>query len=343
MEGRSHKCGRKRVIMKLEIVPRYTLVDENSTPILADTYEEIIQLPNNFFALMSGNFCKICTSSANVLHTIRTSSTDNMIVYRNPDFICLNINGKWRFLLENGSLSTTEFDNVSTKMGNDKLIGVCINEKWGYADSTGTICTPMEFEYAPHFSHYAELPILVRINDSHTFYDITGNIKFDKFDTAMPFKYEPNLRKFVAQVTREEKKNLLLPDGTLLFDEFVDSFHIIDNIGIYVHRKDLCDWYTLSGEKILSNYLSISAQKGLPFFVVKAKTGYGVTNEKGVPLTKFVYDHKMLLTKKMFILQKDGEFVLFKRDIGEIFTPRTSCEDKTVQDFLLSALDYYLS
>lgn len=343
MEGRSHKCGRKRVIMKLEIVPRYTLVDENSTPILADTYEEIIQLPNNFFALMSGNFCKICTSSAKVLHTIRTGSTDNMIVYRNPNFICLNINGKWRFLLENGSLSTTEFDDVSTKMGNDNLIGVCINEKWGYADSTGTICTPMEFEYAPHFSHYAKLPILVRINGSHTFYDITGKVKFDKFDTAMPFKYEPNLRKFVAQVTREEKKNLLLPDGTLLFDEFVDSFHIIENIGIYVHRKDLCDWYTLSGEKILSNYLSISAQKGLPFFVVKTKTGYGVTNEKGVPLTKFVYDHKMLLTKKMFILQKDGEFVLFKRDIGEIFTPRTSCEDKTVQDFLLSALDYYLS
>ena len=328
--------------MDLKIVPRYTLVDENSTPIIADTYEEIIQLPNNFFALISGNFCKICTSSGNVLHAIRTDSTDNMIVYRNPDFICLNINGKWRFLLENGSLSTTEFDNVSTKMGNNKLIGVCINEKWGYADSTGTICTPIEFEYAPHFSHYAELPILVRINGGHghTFYDITGKVKFDKFDDATPFKYEPNLHKFVAQVTREEKKNLLLPDGTLLFDEFVDSFHIIDNIGIYVHRKDLCDWYTLSGEKILSNYLSISAQKGLPFFVVKTKTGYGVTNERGMPLTKFVYDHKMLLTKKMFILQKDGEFVLFKRDIGEIFTPRTSCEDKTVQDFLLSALDY---
>ncbi len=343
MEGRSHKCGRKRVIMKLEIVPRYTLVNENSAPILADTYEEIIQLPNNFFALMSGNFCTICTSSAKVLHTIRTGSKDNMIICRNPDFICLNINGKWRFLLENGSLSASEFDNISTKMGNDKLIGVCINEKWGYADSTGTVCTPIEFEYAPHFSHYADLPILVKINDSHTFYDVTGKVTFDKFDTAMPFKYESNLCKFVAQVTREEKKNLLLPDGTLLFDEFVDSFNIIDNIGIYVRRKELCDWYTLSGEKILSNYLSISPKKDLPFFVVKTKTGYGVTNEKGVPFTKFVYDRDMLLTKKMFILQKEGAFVLFKRDIGEIFTPRTSCEDKTVQDFLLSTLEYYLS
>lgn len=329
--------------MKLEIVPRYTLTNENNEPILPEAYEEIIKLPNHFFALMKGNFCKICTASGNIIHTIRIDSQEKFIISREPSFICLNIGGKWRFLLENGSISTTEFDAISSNMGNDNLMGVCLNGKWGYADSTGTLCIPAIYEYAPYFSHYNEMPILVKTCDGSTFYSTNHDIHFPTFDSATTFKYDPDLCKFVSRVFKSGKRNLLLPDGTLIFDEFVDGFQIIENTGIYVTREKHVDWYTLAGEKLLANYLSILPQKNLPFFIVKTETGYGVTDEYGIPITKFVYESKMLLTKKMFILQKDGEYVLFKRNIGEIFTPRTPCESKTTQDFLLAVLNYYLS
>ena len=329
--------------MGLKIASCYTLVNENANSVLPETYDEIIPLPNNFFALMKGNFCKIF-SDGNILHTICVKETDNLIIHRKPDFICININGKWRFLLKNGAISSTEFDKVNAQMGNDKLIGVKADGKWGYADSTGTICIPTRYEYAPYFSHSADLPVLVKIDGKYTFYDtIRTGTKFDLFDNATPFKYAPDLRKNVAYVSKGKKVNLLLPNGNLLFEEFVDSFHVVEDLGIRVLRGDYYDWYNLEGKIILSNYLSISPQKDLPLFIVKTETGYGIVDELGIPITKFVYEHKMLLTEKMFILRKDGEFTLFKRDTGEIFTPKTCCENQSELDFALVALNYYLS
>lgn len=336
--------------MKLEIATRYTLVDANSksNQVIPETYKEIIELPNNFFALIGDGFCKICDSYGSALHLVNTRNVEKFIVYRNPDFICLNVSGKWWFMQKDGRLLPSDFDDVDKRMGNDKLIGVRSGEKWGYADCTGKLCIPTEYEHCRFFSHISTLPILVKQNGKFTFYSINDDTaQFGLFDTATQFKFEANLNTFVAKVTDNGKQNLLLTNGTFLFDEFVDEFFIYKNEGIITTKGHYKSWYTLSGNKIIENCLSIVPQKDLPLFIVKKETGYGVTDEYGFFLTGCIYDSKMMLTKKIFILQKDGEFVLFKRDVGEIFTPKThapkTCSDKDYLDYALKALNYYLS
>lgn len=338
--------------MKLEIATRYTLVDASSksNQVIPEAYQEIIELPNNFFALIGDGFCKICDSDGNALHLVNTRNVERFIVYRKPNFICLNINQKWWFMQKDGRLSTSDFDDVDERIGNDELIGVRCGEKWGYADSTGKLRVPTEYEHHCFFSHFSFAPILVKENGRFTFFSTLGDdTKFGSFDEATPFKFEPELNKFVAKVSIGRKENLLLPNGNLFFDEFVDAFWIYEGIGIKTLRcaNGYYDWYTLKGNKIIENCYSILPHKELPLFIVEKENGYGVTDEYGFPLTKCIYDSKMLLTEKMFILQKDGEFVLFKRDIGEIFTPKIpcnkDCSDKDYLAYILKVLNYYLS
>ena len=337
MEGRSHKCGRKRVIMKLEIVPRYTFtnIDPIANPIFAGMYEEVLELPNQFYALFRNNLCKICTPSGTLLYVTASTGLRDSVLCREPNFTFVKNESKWRLLLKDGTVSSLEFDEVDCRIGNDLLIGVRSGEHWGYIDCNGIIRVPCIYDHLYYFAHNNFLPIPVKLGNDFTFYDFTSKERFELF--------QPDLGKFVATVTRSGKYNLLFPNGELLFDNFVDKFNIITRQGIIVNRGSMSDWYTLEGKKILSDYLAIIPQKNMMFFIVKTQTGYGVADSQGILLTKCIYESKMLLTEKMFILKKDGEFVLFKRDRGEIFTPRTSCETNSIQDFLLSALNYYLS
>lgn len=338
--------------MKLEIATRYTLVDANekSNQIIPESYEKIIELPNNFFALIGNGFCKICDSDGNVLHLVNTRNVEKFLIYRKPNFICLNINQKWLFMQKDGKLSISSFDDINCEIGNDRLIGVVIDGKWGYADSNGKLCIPAEYEYCQFFSHIESLPVLVKKDGKFTFYStVDDKIQFDSFDNATPFKFEPELNKIVAKVTLDKKQNLLLPNGTLFFDNFVDAFWIYEGLGIKTLKCDTScyDWYTLKGNKIIEDCYSILPYKGLPLFIVEKEDGYGVTDEYGFFLTKCIYSQKMLLTEDMFILQKGGKFVLYKRDRGEIFAPETlcskNCSDKDYLDYALKALNYYLS
>lgn len=336
--------------MKLEIATRYTLVDANeqSNQIIPGSYEDIIKLPNGFFALIGDGFCKICDSSGNPLHLINTRNNKKFLAYRMPDFICLNINQTWWFMQKDGKLLASPYDDIDCSIGTDCLIGVCQNGKWGYANNLGKLCIPAQYEHLHYFSHFSSLPILVQYEDKFTFFS-TGedDISFDMFDTASPFKLEPTLKKFVARVTLNNKKNLLLTDGSFVFDEFVDDFFIHEDSGIITTLDNYKSWYTLNGNKIIENCLSIVPQKNLPLFVVKKETGYGIIDEFGFPLTDCIYDSQMLLTDKMFILQKDGKLVLYKCYVGEIFTPETlcskKCSDKEYLEYVLKALNYYLS
>lgn len=336
--------------MKLEIATRYTLVDANSksNQVIPEAYQEVIELPNYFFALISNGFCKICDSDGNTLHLINTRNVEKFLIYRKPDFICLNIDQKWWFMQKDGRLYVSPYDDIDSDMGTDTLIGVCINGKWGYADSKGTLRVPANYEHFRYFSHSSTLPILVKLDDKFTFYNIANkNIQFELFDSASPFKFEENLNNYVAKVTLNNKQNLLLPNDIFIFDEFVDEFFIYEKQGIITHTGNYASWYTLSGNKIITDCLAIVPQKDSAFFVVKKETGYGITDRCGFFLTDCIYDPKMLLTERLFILQKDGKFVLFKRNTGEVFTPQTpcskNCSDKDYLDYALKALNYYLS
>ncbi len=336
--------------MKLEIATRYTLVNANdkSNQMITESYEKIIELPNGFFALIGNGFCKICNSYGESLHLINTRNTEKFIVYREPNFICLNINEKWWFMQKDGRLSVSQYDDVDCGLGNDELIGVRVGKKWGYADNSGILHVPAIYDYCHFFSHSSTLPLMVKVNGKFTFCSPTDTeADFILFDNALPFKFENNLNKYVAVVFNDGKQNLLLEDGSFVFDEFVDAFFIYEKRGIITTNGDRRNWYTLNGNKIIEDCLAIRPQKDMPFFIVKKETGYGITDENGFFLTNCIYDSKMLLTEKMFILQKDGEFVLFKRDIGEIFTPKTAsnkdCSEREYLDYVLKALEYYLA
>ena len=331
--------------MKLEITPRYTFtnIDPLSNPVFAETYEEIVELPNQVYALFKKNLCKIYTPEGKLLYAAKATSINDSVLYREPNFTFVKNNDKWSLLLKDGTISSLKFDEVDCKIGNDSLIGVRSGQHWGYIDSNSIIRVPCNYDHLYYFAHNNYLPIPVKLGNNYTFYAFTDQEQFELFDNVEPFKFQPDLGNFVAMVTRKGKKNLLLPNGELFFDSFVDKFNIITGQGVIVNRDNMCDWYTLRGKKILSDYLAIIPQKKMTFFIVKAETGYGVADNQGIILAKCIYEPKMLLTEKIFVLKKDGEFVLFKRDRGEVFTPKMSCGTNSIQDFLISALNYYLS
>lgn len=261
--------------MKLNVVKGSHVFDLNWN-IIFPNCKDVEVLSENYYKITTTD--GICILADNEGNMVR-----NITVFKRANHIIVMINEKYYFLLSDFMLSENWFDNVDLRSGNNELVEVCVGENWGFADATGKIKIPLEYEHTHSFSQSTKLPLKVKNQGKFTFCNPKTGKKICKtlFDSVDFFRYRRELGKYAAKVFIGSKVNLLNENGELLLPEFVDEIRI-ENFGILVENNGLYGLFDFDFSSIFKiEFSSIFYISQFNYFILNKNKKCGIATDKG--------------------------------------------------------------
>ena len=149
--------------MELNVIRNQKIFNEKGEVIYPNC-KEVAKLPNNYYRIITtDNTHVLCDNNGNIVNNIS-------VFYNSRGHVIVIILEKCYFLLPNFKLSENCFDDIDFGIGNTELVGVCIEDYWGFADINGKIKIPIKYRHAPYFSQNTDLPLIVKRDDfNYTF------------------------------------------------------------------------------------------------------------------------------------------------------------------------------